>query len=233
MSLGLLSVAVLSGSAILAGCGTATMSEQEGSSAGASTPQQVVGGQEVFGPYEVVENWPKPLPDGDDGVTHAGWTWGSRGSVYAETPDRIWVAMRGELPLPEGNPPWTPYALLQPSRGNATGNDDGFEVPRAGNVEGVVIDANGQQVASINLGQLEAGTHTFAPGSLPNMPTLADGTYTVLLTQTVGDQLVPLATTVAGRVTGVDFNSDPPVLLIGETRLALEDVRVIREPHGS
>jgi flagellar basal-body rod modification protein FlgD len=108
-----------------------------------------------------------------------------------------------------------------------------FEVPRAGNVEGVVIDANGRQVASVNLGQLEAGTHTFDPGSLPNMPTLADGTYTVLLTQTVGDQLVPLATTVAGRVTGVDFNSDPPVLLIGETRLALEDVRVIREPHGS
>jgi flagellar basal-body rod modification protein FlgD len=108
-----------------------------------------------------------------------------------------------------------------------------FEVPSAGGVEGVIIDANGRQVAAIDLGELEAGPHTLDLGSLPNVPTLADGTYTVLLTQTAGDQLVPLATTVAGRVTGVDFNGDPPVLLIGETRLALEDVRVIREPHGS
>src|SRR5918994_6809670 len=76
---------------------------------------QEKGGQEEFGPYEPVENWPKPLPDGADGVTHAGWTWGSVGGVYAETPDRIWIAQRGELPLPEGAKPWTPYSLLQPS----------------------------------------------------------------------------------------------------------------------
>ena len=64
------------------------------------------------GPYKVVENWPKPLPDTRH--SHAGWTWGSFGSVYAETPDRIWVAMRGELPLPPGTKPWTPYAALIP-----------------------------------------------------------------------------------------------------------------------
>lgn len=75
------------------------------------------------GPYRVVEDWPKPLPD--DLHSHDGWTWGSFGGVYAESPDRIWVAMRGELPLPEGADPWTPYAALSPSRGNATGNADG------------------------------------------------------------------------------------------------------------
>ena len=84
------------------------------------------GGQEEFGPYELVENWPQPLPDGPDGVKHEGWTWGSVGGIYAESPDRIWVAMRGELPLPTGAKPWTPYGLLNPSRGNATGNDDGL-----------------------------------------------------------------------------------------------------------
>jgi hypothetical protein len=73
-----------------------------------------------------VPDWPKPLADAEDGVKHAGWTWGSVGAVYAETPDRIWIAQRGELPLPEGAKPWTPYALLQPSRGNATGNGDGL-----------------------------------------------------------------------------------------------------------
>jgi DNA-binding beta-propeller fold protein YncE len=76
------------------------------------------------GPYKVVENWPKPLPD--DRHSHAGWTWGSFGGVYAESPDRIWIAMRGELPLPEGAAPWTPYAALNPTRGNSTGNADGM-----------------------------------------------------------------------------------------------------------
>jgi hypothetical protein len=46
--------------------------------------------------------------------------------VYAESPDRIWLAMRGELPLPEGAAPWTPYTALNPSRGNATGNGNGI-----------------------------------------------------------------------------------------------------------
>ncbi len=82
------------------------------------------GGQELFGHYEPVPDWPKPLPDGPDGVKHSGWTWGSMGSVYAESPDRIWIAMRGELPLPAGAGPWTPYSLLEPRR-TATGNDDG------------------------------------------------------------------------------------------------------------
>ena len=76
------------------------------------------------GHYRVVENWPKPLPDTRH--SHDGWTWGSFGGVYAESPDRIWIAMRGELPLPPGSKPWTPYAALMPSRGNATGNGDGI-----------------------------------------------------------------------------------------------------------
>jgi hypothetical protein len=41
-----------------------------------------------------VENWPKPLPGTRH--SHNGWTWGSMGSVYAETPDRIWVAQRDQ-----------------------------------------------------------------------------------------------------------------------------------------
>jgi sugar lactone lactonase YvrE len=88
--------------------------------------EQEKGGQEEYGHYEVVPNWPQPLPDGPDGVKHEGWTWGSVGAVYAETPDRIWIAQRGELPLPEKAKPWTPYALLTPSRGSATGNTDGL-----------------------------------------------------------------------------------------------------------
>lgn len=82
------------------------------------------GGQEEFGPYELVANWPQPLADAPDGVKHEGWTWGSTGAVYAETPDRIWIAQRGELPLPPDAKPWTPYGMLTPPR-QATGNEDG------------------------------------------------------------------------------------------------------------
>jgi len=96
---------------------------------------QTKGGQETFGPYEVDRNWPKPLPDGPDGLKHEGWTWGSQGAVFAETPDRIWFAMRGELPLPKGAKPWTPYGMLGLPTGDpnyaeriatrrATGNPD-------------------------------------------------------------------------------------------------------------
>jgi streptogramin lyase len=93
------------------------------------------GGQEEFGVYDIDPTWPKGLPDGPDGVKHEGWTWGSQGAVYAESPDRIWFAMRGELPLPKGAKPWTPYGMLNLPTGDpayaeriparrATGNPD-------------------------------------------------------------------------------------------------------------
>ena len=50
----------------------------------------------VDGPYRVDPNWPKPLatlfPE------EKGWTWGAVQGVFAQNPDRIFVAMRGELP---------------------------------------------------------------------------------------------------------------------------------------
>ena len=78
------------------------------------------GGQELYGHFELVEDWPHWF----DSADHAGWTWGSAGGVFAESPDRIWIAQRGELPLPEGAEPGTPYGATD--RGNSTGNSDGF-----------------------------------------------------------------------------------------------------------
>ncbi len=95
-----------------------------GSGAATMSSDAERGFQEEFGPYNFVENWPNGLADGDDGVTHAGWTWGSQGAVYAESPDRIWYAQRGELPLPEGAEDWTPFSLLDPPI-RTTGNLDG------------------------------------------------------------------------------------------------------------
>jgi hypothetical protein len=71
------------------------------------------------GPYELVGNWPEWF----SGEDHEGLTWGSTGAVYAESPDRIWIAQRGELPLSDGVESGTPYSMLHPPR-TANGGDD-------------------------------------------------------------------------------------------------------------
>src|SRR5215831_3607665 len=53
------------------------------------------GGQDIFGAYEVVQNWPKPissLPGNEK------WTWGAGQGVFAESPNRVFILQRGELP---------------------------------------------------------------------------------------------------------------------------------------
>ncbi len=108
-----------------------------------------------------------------------------------------------------------------------------FELATAGTVEARVIDGSGQEVATLDLGTLEAGMHEFDLENVVGAPALSDGEYTVLIDQGNGDQTLPLQTLVRGRVTGIDFATDPPALLLGETRLALDDVSKIREVQGS
>ena len=53
------------------------------------------GGQDMFGGYEPVAGWPKPL----SGVPGVGkWTWGAGQGVFAESPNRVFVLERGMLP---------------------------------------------------------------------------------------------------------------------------------------
>src|SRR3979411_3329365 len=54
-----------------------------------------VGGQDTFGPYDVVKNWPadvSTLPGNEQ------WTWGAGQGIYAENPERVFLLFRGELP---------------------------------------------------------------------------------------------------------------------------------------
>ena len=106
----------------MSACGTAEDRVATDGPTVASVPSQEKGGQELDGHFEPVESWPQWFPDAD----HAAWTWGSAGGVFAESPDRTWIAQRGELPLPEGAEPGTPYGAT--GRGNSTGNSDGFSV---------------------------------------------------------------------------------------------------------
>jgi NHL repeat len=53
------------------------------------------GGQDIFGPYEVAKGWPKDIstiPGNEK------WTYGAGQSVYAESPNRVFMLFRGELP---------------------------------------------------------------------------------------------------------------------------------------
>src|SRR3974377_1099352 len=54
-----------------------------------------VGGQDMFGAYDIVPNWPKPIA-GLPG--HEKWTWGAGQNVFAESPNRVFILQRGELP---------------------------------------------------------------------------------------------------------------------------------------
>ena len=54
-----------------------------------------VGSQDVSGPYEVVPGWPKDIstiPGNEK------WTYGAGESVFAESPNRVYMLFRGELP---------------------------------------------------------------------------------------------------------------------------------------
>ena len=51
------------------------------------------GGEDETGPYEAAVGWPQPW-------AQAGYIWGSQPGVFAESPNRIFLAVRGELKLP-------------------------------------------------------------------------------------------------------------------------------------
>ena len=56
---------------------------------------EVKGGQDMFGAYEPVEGWPKPLSTLPG---HEGWGWSTAQDVFPESPDRVFVVQKGELP---------------------------------------------------------------------------------------------------------------------------------------
>ncbi len=53
------------------------------------------GGQDIFGPYEAVPNWPKPMSDSLP--NHENWTYGQAMDVFAENPNRVFFVNKGEL----------------------------------------------------------------------------------------------------------------------------------------
>jgi hypothetical protein len=69
------------------------------------------GGQDHSGPYEAVADWPKPL---SQLAGHEKWTWGAVQGIFAESPNRVFILQRGELPKLE-RPMEVPYPSVGPS----------------------------------------------------------------------------------------------------------------------
>jgi len=52
----------------------------------------------LTGEYDLAPNWPRPW-------ARQGYIWGSHAAVFAESEDRVFLAIRGELKLPNNLPP--------------------------------------------------------------------------------------------------------------------------------
>jgi peptidylamidoglycolate lyase len=110
------------------------------------------GGQDIFGAYDVDPEWPKDLATLPG---HAEWTFGAGQSVFAESPDRVFVLQRGELPnikrpmtvklgpsisFPIGRLPWrdATSAALPGNGGTGALAEEGIQAwEKAGNKMGV------------------------------------------------------------------------------------------------
>src|SRR5438067_4001813 len=98
------------------------------------------GGQDIFGAYEVVPGWPKDISTVPG---NEKWTYGAGQSVYAESPNRVFMLYRGELPnikrpptkllsefgpsiqFPIGRLPWRDATVASLPGGGAAGADPG------------------------------------------------------------------------------------------------------------
>ena len=83
--------------------------------------------EEVTGGYELVPDWPKPMSAWPG---HEGWSWGATQGVFAESPDKVFVIQRGELPeiLPVNKIPRTIGTVVELPLGTK-GNNVRFAVP--------------------------------------------------------------------------------------------------------
>jgi len=83
--------------AFLIGSGMGPVQGQSKPGEGFAAIPGMKGGQDIYGPYEPVRNWPKPLSASFPG--HEKWTYSVTMDVFAESPNRVYLAQKGELPL--------------------------------------------------------------------------------------------------------------------------------------
>ena len=107
-------------------------------SATAAAVAEAVGAQDISGPYQVQEGWPKDLSTLPG---HEKWTYGGARGIFAESPNRVYLLGGGELPniprpptkkysdvgpsvqFPVGGLPWRNANQVTPPGGGGSGQD--------------------------------------------------------------------------------------------------------------
>lgn len=98
----------------------------------------------------------------------------------------------------------------------------------------VEISQAGQTVASLDAGRLGSGRSTIDVSGLAGAPDLEDGSYELRVVATdAGGTAKDVSALFRARVDGVDLAGAAPVLLVGDRRIDVADVREIRSPSGS
>jgi hypothetical protein len=133
-------------------------SSSPSSSTSSTDSSQTKGGLgDIVGPYQLPDpkwpQWAHPYPK-------AGYVWGSQGGVFAESPNRIYFANRGELKLPDKMPAILPSISYGSAPGIGGAEFPGFwgafgylaaNEPIANMVNVIVIvDGNGKLLESWN-----------------------------------------------------------------------------------
>jgi hypothetical protein len=118
-------------------------------SVSAAAVPDAIGAQDVSGPYQVVEGWPKDLSTLPG---HEQWTYGGARGIFAESPNRVYLLGGGELPniprpqtrrfpevgpsvqFPVGGLPWRNANQATPPGAGGSGQDPakGMEIWRGG-----------------------------------------------------------------------------------------------------
>ena len=74
-------------------------------------PLQQKGGEQETGPYDLVRGWPQKF-------VRPGYAMGSNPAIFADTPNRVIIGIRGELELPDNVPPVSGHIVFDGSWGS-------------------------------------------------------------------------------------------------------------------
>jgi len=112
------------------------------------------------------------------------------------------------------------------SLGDEGASKGNFTIKSAAGCAAVISDSDGDIIKTIDLGDLEAGDHTFEwDGTNYKGITAGDGTYTYkIVAESSSGETVSTTTRIQGVVDKVNLDEDDPVLCIGSLSIALSNV---------
>jgi flagellar basal-body rod modification protein FlgD len=110
-----------------------------------------------------------------------------------------------------------------------------FSLTEKADCTALIMDSNGYPVRSIPLGVLESGEHQFQWDGIDASGTKMDrGIYSFEITAMTEDgTILPVTTQITGKVTGVNLETESPVLFLGDIPLYLSQVREIKIPESA